>query len=55
MEVLHLVGSLMEHFLKGFGKLTQMRSFGFVTLFIWVNVPICLDEAIPSRIKAPAS
>ena len=53
----------MEHFLEGispllgFGKLTQRRRFVFVTLLIWVNVPIYLNGAIPSRkcsIKAPA-
>ena len=45
MEVLHLAGALMAHFLegsaplKGFGNLTQKRSFVFVTLLIWVKVP----------------
>ena len=43
MEVLHLAGTFMEHFLEGsvslgFGKLTQKRRF--VTLLIWVNVPM---------------
>ena len=40
MEVLHLEGALMEHFLRGsapFGKLTEKR---FVTLLIWVNAPM---------------
>ena len=43
MEVLHLAGTLMEHLLEGsegFGKLTQKRRFVFVTLLIWVNVPM---------------
>ena len=46
MEVLHLADALMEHFLeesaplKGFGKLTQNRRFLFVTLLIWINVPM---------------
>ena len=46
MEVLHLAGALMEHFLKesallkGFGKLTQKRRFVFDTLLTLVNVPM---------------
>ena len=35
-----IVCALIEHFLKGFGKLTQKRSFVFVTLIIWVNLPM---------------
>ena len=45
MEVLHLAGALIEHFLEGsarlhygFGMLTQKRRLVFVTLLIWVNV-----------------
>ena len=43
-QVLHLSGALTEPFLegsalfKGFGKLTQKRTFVFVTLLIWANV-----------------
>ena len=32
----------MEHFLEGFGKLSQKRRFVFVTLLTWVNVPMSL-------------
>ena len=36
-----IAGVLMEQFLEGsFGKLTQKRIFVFVTLLIWVNVPM---------------
>ena len=37
--VLHLAGALMEHFLVGSAQLRQ-RTFVFVTLLIWVNVPL---------------
>ena len=45
MEVLHLAGALMEHFLEGSAPLRlwevnseEKRRFVFVTLLIWVNV-----------------
>ena len=54
MEVLHLASALMEYLLeesapfKGFGKLAQKRIFVFVTLLIWVIVPMhCFNGAIP--------
>ena len=50
-EVLHLAGSLIQHFIegsalkKGFNKLAQMRRFVLITVFMYQ----CLNGAIPSR------
>ena len=45
MEVMHLAGALMGHFLEVIAPfrlngLTQKRRLVFVTLLIWVNVQI---------------
>ena len=41
----------MQHFFEGSDILSviQMRKFVFVTLLIWVNVLLLLNETIPSR------
>ena len=44
MEVLYLSGALIEHFFEGSAPLTQKRRIVFVTLLIWVNVPMSLTE-----------
>ena len=52
-----LEGALMEHFFEGITPLRQLVHWPITNILFWVNLPISLNGALPSRkcsFKAPA-